>query len=104
MLRGVYRSCKTRKYIHLTPENPSYESGSWHVEGQLVSFTLSILPFLEIIFGKNEHIWATALYYYSNESIKDSNFNFRQQSSTEAVNETECQQDYYDWFPVIFGL
>jgi hypothetical protein len=24
--------------IHLTPENPSYEGGSWHVEGQLVSF------------------------------------------------------------------
>ena len=23
--------------IHLTPENPSYEGGSWHVEGQLVS-------------------------------------------------------------------
>jgi hypothetical protein len=27
--------------IHLTPENPSYEGGSWHVEGQLVSFDLS---------------------------------------------------------------
>ena len=27
--------------IHLTPENPSYEGGSWHVEGQLVSFVLS---------------------------------------------------------------
>ena len=26
--------------IHLTPENPSYEGGSWHVEGQLVSFAL----------------------------------------------------------------
>ena len=23
--------------IHLTPENPNYEGGSWHVEGQLVS-------------------------------------------------------------------
>ena len=83
--------------IHLTPGNPSYESGSWHVEGQLVSFTLSILPFFEIIFlGKNEHIWATALYYYSNESIKDSNFTFRQRSSTEAANETEYQQDHHE--------
>ena len=27
--------------IHLTPENPSYEGGSWHVEGQLVSFFYS---------------------------------------------------------------
>ena len=24
--------------IHLTPENPTYEGGSWHVEGQRVSF------------------------------------------------------------------
>jgi hypothetical protein len=23
--------------IHLTPEKPRYEGGSWHVEGQLVS-------------------------------------------------------------------
>ena len=24
--------------IHLTPEKPNYEGGSWHVEGQLVSY------------------------------------------------------------------
>ena len=24
--------------IHLMPENPSFEGGYWHVEGQLVSF------------------------------------------------------------------
>ena len=24
--------------IQLTPENPSYEGGSWHIEGQLVNF------------------------------------------------------------------
>ena len=29
--------------IHLTPENPSYEGGSWHVEGQMVSFYLFFL-------------------------------------------------------------
>ena len=32
--------------IHLTPEDPSFEGGSWHIEGQLVSFALFI-PFLE---------------------------------------------------------
>ncbi|KAG6851319.1 hypothetical protein H0H87_001322, partial [Tephrocybe sp. NHM501043] len=26
--------------IHLTPEKPSYEGGTWHVEGQLVCFYL----------------------------------------------------------------
>ena len=32
--------------IHLTPENPSYEGGSWHAEGQLVSFdTISLAKF-----------------------------------------------------------
>ena len=52
---------------------------------------------------KNEHICATALYYYSNDNIEDSNLAFRQQSSTEAVNEIDYQQDYHDWFPAIFG-
>ncbi|KAF8802211.1 hypothetical protein BYT27DRAFT_7235520 [Phlegmacium glaucopus] len=68
--------------IHLTPENPSYEGGSWHV---------------------NEHICATALYYYSNENIEPSNLAFRQQSNTKAIYEMEYEQDYHDWFPAIFG-
>ena len=33
--------------IHLTPENPSYEGGTWHVEGQLVSFSYIYILFLE---------------------------------------------------------
>ena len=52
---------------------------------------------------KNENICATALYYYSNENIKDSNLAFRQQSSTEAVIEIEYRQDYHDWLPSVFG-
>ncbi|KAJ2936723.1 hypothetical protein H1R20_g369, partial [Candolleomyces eurysporus] len=47
--------------IELTPEKPSYEGGSWHVEGQ-----------------QNEHIVATALYYYSCHNIKSSHLAFRQ--------------------------
>ncbi|KAF3480408.1 uncharacterized protein GIQ15_05755 [Arthroderma uncinatum] len=47
--------------IHLTPENPEYGGGSWHVEGQL-----------------NEHICATALYYYDSANITESRLAFRQ--------------------------
>ncbi|EXF82336.1 hypothetical protein CFIO01_01795, partial [Colletotrichum fioriniae PJ7] len=46
--------------IHLTPEKPTYDGGSWHIEGQL-----------------NEHIAATALYYYDSENITDSHLAFR---------------------------
>ena len=52
---------------------------------------------------KNEHICATALYYYSNENIKDSSLAFRQQSSTETVNDIEYEQDFHDWLPAVFG-
>ncbi|KAF2711822.1 hypothetical protein K504DRAFT_465561 [Pleomassaria siparia CBS 279.74] len=47
--------------IHLTPDNPDYDGGSWHVEGSL-----------------NEHICATALYYYDCENVEESHLAFRQ--------------------------
>ena len=46
--------------IELTPENPSYAGGSWHVEG-----------------GINEDIIATVLYYYDIENITESRLSFR---------------------------
>lgn len=46
--------------IHLTPDKPSYEGGTWHVEGQL-----------------NEHICATALYYYDSDNITDCHLSFQ---------------------------
>ncbi|KAH9940076.1 uncharacterized protein BXZ73DRAFT_99078 [Epithele typhae] len=46
--------------IHLTPENPRYPGGSWHVEGMA-----------------NERIVATGLYYYAMENIKESRLAFR---------------------------
>ncbi|KAJ2936892.1 hypothetical protein H1R20_g204, partial [Candolleomyces eurysporus] len=64
--------------IELTPEKPSYEGGSWHVEGQ-----------------QNEHIVATALYYYSCHNIKSSHLAFRQFVS---VHEVEGME-YYDQNP-----
>jgi hypothetical protein len=47
--------------IHLTPEKSSYDGGTWHIEGQL-----------------NEHICASALYYYDSDNITDSYLSFRE--------------------------
>ncbi|KAM3512184.1 hypothetical protein MY11210_004172 [Beauveria gryllotalpidicola] len=52
--------------IHLSPEKPAYDGGSWHVEGLL-----------------NEHICATALFYYDNENITDSQLEFRSLANRE---------------------
>ena len=46
--------------IELTPENPVYAGGSWHVEGAI-----------------NEDIVATVLYYYDVENITESRLSFR---------------------------
>lgn len=46
--------------IELTPENPIYKGGSWHVEGTI-----------------NEDIVATVLYYYDMENITESRLSFR---------------------------
>ncbi|CAH6722764.1 hypothetical protein CLIB1444_11S00606 [[Candida] jaroonii] len=46
--------------IELTPENPKYKGGSWHVEGTI-----------------NEDIVATILYYYDSENISESKLSFR---------------------------
>ena len=54
--------------IHLSAEKPEYEGGSWHVEGAL-----------------NEHICATALYYYDQENVTDSYLGFRQSINTEEM-------------------
>jgi hypothetical protein len=65
--------------IHLTPEKPTYDGGSWHVEGQL-----------------NEHICATALYYYDSENITNSHLAFRSRADKEelAMEIRHEQNDY----------
>ncbi|KAK6503259.1 hypothetical protein TWF481_008288 [Arthrobotrys musiformis] len=45
--------------IHLTPENPKYGGGSWHVEAMM-----------------NERIVATGIYYYDQENVTDSRLAF----------------------------
>ncbi|KAJ2401839.1 hypothetical protein GGI23_001127 [Coemansia sp. RSA 2559] len=47
--------------IELTPENPEYEGGSWHVEAMA-----------------NERIIATGIYYYDVENITESSLAFRE--------------------------
>ncbi|KAF6830006.1 hypothetical protein CPLU01_07621 [Colletotrichum plurivorum] len=66
--------------IHLTPDKPTYDGGSWHIEGLL-----------------NEHICATALYYYDNENITDSHLSFRTSADQEdMMMELSYEQgDYY---------
>ncbi|KAF2477715.1 uncharacterized protein BDR25DRAFT_275066 [Lindgomyces ingoldianus] len=63
--------------IHLTPEKPEYEGGSWHVEGSL-----------------NEHICATAIYYYDCENVTDSRLAFRQSYDAEAMIMRPAQSEY----------
>ena len=64
--------------IHLTPDKPSYDGGSWHVEGLL-----------------NEHICATALFYYDNDNITESQLSFRAKCNREGA-----AKDFPDILPV----
>ncbi|TFK66407.1 hypothetical protein BDN72DRAFT_961786 [Pluteus cervinus] len=73
--------------IHLTPEKPNYPGGTWHVEGQL-----------------NEHICATAIYYYDNDNITPTSLAFRQVPNNESVDEFKYEQNDHDWLKPIFGL
>jgi hypothetical protein len=63
--------------ILLTPEHPSYEGGSWHVEGTL-----------------NEMICASAIYYYDQDNITDSHLAFRQHMSAEEIMMIPEQGEY----------
>lgn len=59
--------------IELTPEKPKYEGVNWHIEGLL-----------------NEHIAATALYYYDVDNVTESRISFRTEADldpTEMVYE-----------------
>lgn len=70
--------------IHLTPEKPRYEGGSWHVEGQL-----------------NERICASAIYYHSAENITDSYLSFQHLLSDDV--DVDYEQNHDEWLETIFG-
>lgn len=63
--------------IHLTPETPAYEGGSWHVEGTL-----------------NEMICASAIYYYDQDNITDSHLAFRQALEPDDIGMVPEQHEY----------
>ncbi|KJZ73699.1 hypothetical protein HIM_06817 [Hirsutella minnesotensis 3608] len=62
--------------IELTPEHPVYTGGSWHIEGLL-----------------NEHICASALFYYDSENITESRLAFRARCDEEELQMLEYQQN-----------
>lgn len=70
--RGFFNSARQLQVIvklaniHLTPDKPTYDGGSWHIEGQ-----------------RNEHICATALFYYDNDNITESRLAFRTSANSE---------------------
>jgi len=72
--------------IHLTPEKPVYSGSNWHVEGAL-----------------NEHICATALFYYDSDNITDSYLEFRQE--VDSMDMT-CKPSQYEWeaAEAMFGI
>ncbi|RMJ25587.1 hypothetical protein PHISP_03556 [Aspergillus sp. HF37] len=73
--------------IELNPEKPDYDGGSWHVEGQL-----------------NEHICASAIYYYDSENITESTLAFRQRSNTEDMSEIGYEQQRHEFLQEVFGF
>jgi hypothetical protein len=72
--------------IHLTPEKPDYEGGTWHIEGQL-----------------NEHICASALYYYDSCNIMDSHVSFRGAVNTELFWDVPWDQGDWDHLELLYG-
>lgn len=74
--------------IQLTPKNPEYKGGAWHIEGQL-----------------NEHIVATALYYYDNNNITDSRLHFRTKvEAAHFADDIKYQQSDDAGFRTIWGI
>ncbi|KAL4102538.1 hypothetical protein PRIC1_006283 [Phytophthora ramorum] len=68
--------------ISLTPENPSYSGGAWHIEGTPA-----------------EKIVGTGIYYFGCENIKGSRLSFRAE-----VEEPPYQQNDDDGIAEIYGL
>ncbi|KAJ5394355.1 uncharacterized protein N7487_011996 [Penicillium crustosum] len=72
--------------IELSQDNPEYEGGSWHIEGQL-----------------NERICATAIYYYDSENITDNTLAFRQRGMMDML-EISYSQGQFKFLQDVFGF
>ncbi|OBZ68435.1 hypothetical protein A0H81_11563 [Grifola frondosa] len=76
--------------VELTPENPKYPGGSWHIEGM-----------------ENEKIVATGIYYYASENITESRLAFSPRSGLRADDGGRGvihQQWDYKGYAAAFGL
>ncbi|KAI0716776.1 hypothetical protein C8Q76DRAFT_839679 [Earliella scabrosa] len=74
--------------IHLTPEQPRYPGGSWHVEGMA-----------------NEAIVATGIYYYACENISESRLAFRTVVGTsDSMRGLPYMQDDHRGYVVAYGF
>ena len=72
--------------VELTPDNPQYEGGSWHVEGT-----------------PRENIVATAIYYFDSVNIEDPMLDFRHAIDSEEM-EGCFGQEQYDHFCLLTGI
>ncbi|MGW2106015.1 DUF4246 domain-containing protein [Streptomyces sp. NPDC001948] len=68
--------------IHLTPDQPEYAGGSWHVEGMM-----------------NERIVSTGIYYWDSENITESRLSFRS-----AVDDPDYEQNDDAGMRDVYGL
>ncbi|MFH8487551.1 DUF4246 domain-containing protein [Streptomyces longisporoflavus] len=68
--------------IHLTPEKPEYDGGSWHVEGM-----------------RNERIVSTGIYYWDSENITESRLSFRA-----AIDDPDYEQNDDAGMREVYGL
>ncbi|MFD7766905.1 DUF4246 domain-containing protein [Streptomyces sp. NPDC059787] len=68
--------------IHLTPDKPEYQGGSWHVEGML-----------------NERIVSTGIYYWDSENITESRLSFRA-----ALDDPDYEQNDDNGMREVYGL
>ena len=68
--------------IVLTPDNPKYPGGVWHVEGM-----------------ENEHIVSTGIYYYSSSNLTQSDLQFRT-----VIREPDYEQDDRRGVETVYGL
>ncbi|KAF7328886.1 hypothetical protein MVEN_02518300 [Mycena venus] len=82
-LRGRTIQCIIKlANIHLTPEQPEYAGGSWHVEGMV-----------------NERIVASGIYYYDEENITESKLSFRVavgEPEYHGQSDSQCMRMLYD--------
>ncbi|MFE3544665.1 DUF4246 domain-containing protein [Nocardia sp. NPDC059177] len=68
--------------IQLTPGNPEYPGGSWHVEGMM-----------------NERIVSTGIYYWDSANITDSQLSFRA-----AIDDPDYEQNDRNGMHEVYGL